>query len=109
MKPGTPRALPDEQLIGRRVRPRTACNVVVEIKDGASDWQRAFLADMSATGFRLTQLTSEPTGTSVWLRLPRLEPLAARIRWRRAGAVGCEFLSPLDMDLEARLKRLVAQ
>lgn len=94
--------------IGRRIAPRTACNVMIEFKDGASQWHRALLADLSATGFRLTGMRPGFDRPNIWLRPAGGEPMPAKVRWCREGSIGCEFLYPLDQHSEAALRdRLV--
>ena len=86
----------NEPQIGRRGASRTDCNLVVQIKDGSSDWRMAQLRDISATGFRVTRVNGLPSGNSVWLRLGAMAPVAAKVRWTGDGALGCAFLFPLD-------------
>lgn len=93
--------------IGRRVVPRTRCDLVVDIRDGTRTL-RALLSDFSTTGFRLTHVRGELAGSSLWLCPDGMEPMAAKIRWSTGGAVGCEFLYPLADRAEAELKNLVA-
>jgi hypothetical protein len=51
--------------------------------------------DLSVTGFRAaTHLTLE-TGSDVWLKMPGLESLHARVVWMRGHLLGCEFVRPL--------------
>ena len=93
-----------ECTIGRRASARTACDLVVEIRDGSACWTRALLKDFSATGFRLLRVSETVTGNSLWLRAEGLEPIAAKIRWRADGAAGCQFLYRLDELTETLLK-----
>ncbi|MGN6500460.1 MAG: PilZ domain-containing protein [Tsuneonella sp.] len=96
-----------EQMIGRRASQRTACSLVVEIRDVGSDWNRAQLKDISDSGCRLTRTGSFAKGGSLWLRLPGIEPIAARVRWTSADALGCQFLYPLDRNARAVLDSLL--
>ena len=96
-----------EREIGRRVAPRTRCDLVVGIRDGTRTL-RALLSDFSATGFRLSHVRGELAGSSLWLCPDGMEPLAAKIRWSAGGAMGCEFLYPLSDRAETELKSLVA-
>lgn len=98
-----------EHCIGRRIAPRTRCSIVVEIKDGASEWRRAQLEDISASGFRLTRLQQPPSGNSLWLRPEGLDPIAAKVRWSAQGAVGCEFLYAIDDATQEAIKQLAAR
>jgi hypothetical protein len=96
-----------ERDIGRRVASRTRCDLVVDIRDGART-MRALLSDFSATGFKLGHVRGELAGSSLWLCPDGMEPLAAKVRWNRGGAMGCQFLYPLSDAAEAALKVLVA-
>lgn len=97
-----------ERAIGRRQRPRQACDLVVECKAAGGEWQRAILRDVSATGFRLVHRQLDIAGVVLWLRIAGLEPLPARMRWRKGRSVGCEFLAPLDPRTERRLRAIVS-
>lgn len=96
-----------ERLVGRRVRSRTRCNLVVEVRVAGREWERALLVDLSSGGFGLTWSALPRDGDSLWLRISDHPPIAARVRWKRGDAAGCEFLDPLDNELEATLWQLV--
>jgi hypothetical protein len=95
--------------IGRRIAPRTKCAMVVEFKDGSAAWTRAMLADISATGFRLTGLRPGFDRQSIWLRALDLEPLPAKVRWAADQSIGCEFLYPLDSETETAFRERIAE
>ncbi len=96
-----------EREIGRRVAPRTRCDLVVDIRDGTHT-MRALLSDFSRTGFRLSHVRGELAGSSLWLCAEGMEPLAAKIRWRSGGAVGCQFLYPLNDQAGTELRNLAS-
>lgn len=96
-----------ERDIGRRVAPRTRCNLVVDVRDGTRT-TRALLSDFSTSGFRLGHVRGELAGSSLWLCPDGMEPLAAKVRWSSGGSMGCQFLFPLSDGAEAKLKSLVA-
>ena len=53
------------------------------------------ILDLSTHGFRAsTHLDLQP-GCDVWLKLPGLEPLHAKVAWASAHFVGCAFERPL--------------
>ena len=69
--------------LGADLRQRGATSVTVEI------------LDLSTHGFRAaTHLELEP-GTDLWLKLPGLESLHARVAWMRGHLLGGEFVRPL--------------
>lgn len=63
------------------------------------------LLDISTDGFRIESFDSLPVESHVWLTLPGLEALCARVAWRRNDEVGCEFATPLH---PAVLERAIA-
>lgn len=97
----------DERAIGRRVRPRLECELAVEWSPDGGEWKRAVLWDISATGFMLLRQHSARADGRLWLRIPGFEPFAARIRWERTGAAGCEFLQALDPETERSVREIV--
>ena len=108
MTHATTTARTTERLIGRRVEPRTRCEVVVGIKDGGAAWGQAMLCDISATGFRLTGLSFAPAGHSLWLRLDGMDPFPAKIRWKSDASAGCEFLYPLGGETLSEIRDFVS-
>lgn len=63
------------------------------------------LLDISTNGFRIETFESLPVETRVWLTLPGLESMCARVAWHRGDQAGCEFSSPLH---PAVLERAIA-
>ena len=77
------RASRAEVAVGAGLRQRGASGVTIQ------------LLDLSTNGFRAaTHLVLEPD-TDIWLRLPGLESLHARVVWQRGHLVGGEFVRPL--------------
>ena len=72
-----------EVTVGAGLRQRGAHAVTVQIIDLSTDGFRA------ATHLELFQ------GTDVWLKLPGLESLHARVVWMRGHMLGCQFVRPL--------------
>lgn len=69
--------------IGAGLRQRGASGVSVQI------------LDLSTHGFRAsTHLDLQP-GVDVWLKLPGLEALHAKVAWSSAHYIGCAFERPL--------------
>lgn len=69
--------------IGAGLRQRGASGVSVQI------------IDMSTNGFRASTHLELEAGADVWLKLPGLEALHARVKWTDGYLVGCEFVRPL--------------
>ena len=51
--------------------------------------------DLSPGGARVRALSPLRSGHAVWLRLPGLEPVEARVVWTRGFESGCEFVRAL--------------
>lgn len=51
--------------------------------------------DLSPGGARVRAVAPLRAGQSIWLRLPEIEPLEARVVWTRGFESGCEFARPL--------------
>jgi hypothetical protein len=69
--------------LGGGLRQRGASGVSVQIMD------------LSTDGFRVATHLELAPGTEVWLRLPGLEPSAARVIWSEGPHIGCAFSRPL--------------
>jgi hypothetical protein len=77
------RAARKDVVLGAGLRQRGAHAVTVQIMD------------LSTHGFRAaTHLELEP-GADVWLKMPGLESMHARVAWMRGHLMGCEFVRPL--------------
>jgi hypothetical protein len=97
-----------EQMIGRRNQFRLACELGVDVRLSGSEWRRALLRDISAAGFMvIAPLDALPRG-SLWLRLPDIAPVPARVRWRQDGMIGCQFLYTLERSTLDHIATLVA-
>lgn len=69
-----------------------------EARQGTREWQIVHLADISQAGFRIARMPSAVhLGEPLRLRIPGLQVLTARIRWREDEAIGCEFARPLHV------------
>jgi hypothetical protein len=69
--------------MGAGLRQRGASGVSVQI------------LDLSTHGFRASTHLDLQKGADVWLKLPGLEALHARVAWMNGYLVGCEFIRPL--------------
>ncbi|MEO9635713.1 MAG: PilZ domain-containing protein [Parasphingorhabdus sp.] len=71
--------------------------VNAEIFVRQSDTQRfsTTLSDLSVSGFKMNCCTSLDFEKLVFITLPRLQTLAAHIRWVQYHDYGCEFTVPL--------------
>jgi hypothetical protein len=51
--------------------------------------------DLSVDGFRVDSMLDLHVGMDVWLRLPGLEPIHAKVAWIDGYLAGCAFERPL--------------
>ena len=65
------------------LRQRGAAGITVEI------------LDLSQSGFRASTHLDLAAGSDVWLKLPGLEALHAKVAWARGNFIGCAFERPL--------------
>lgn len=65
--------------------------------------------DLSATGFRIETANSIPRGRLVYLTMPGVEPLQARIVWNNHDFYGCEFTRPLHGSVFRHLTGLFSK
>jgi PilZ domain-containing protein len=77
------RAARAEVALGAGLRQRGAGGVTVQ------------LLDLSTNGFRAATHLELIPGTDIWLKLPGLESLHARVVWMRGHLLGGEFVRPL--------------
>ena len=81
----------------------------IEVNVGAGLRQRGAsgvsvrVLDLSPEGFRAATHLELSEGTDVWLRLPGLEPLHARVAWTEGHFIGCAFERPLHPAVVAMI------
>jgi hypothetical protein len=54
--------------------------------------------NLSTHGFMVEADDLYPVGAYVWLKLPGIGGVNARVLWRDCFRYGCEFVTPLDPD-----------
>jgi hypothetical protein len=77
----------------RRRSQRVAVSADVGIRRIGSFHFQAGLHDVSAGGCRVELIEQYEVGDQLIARLPKLEPLGARVRWARGTSAGIEFLN----------------
>lgn len=87
-------------LKARGYRPRepriaVQCDAVLVEADGCE--LDVVLTDVSRDGFRLHSRAELDVGSEVILRVAKLAPVRALIRWTRGFEVGGEFLDPIAL------------
>lgn len=78
-----------------RLATRSQVAMRAELRDRT--WFRYFvqILDLSATGFRSIADYSLEPGQTIWIKLPGLAALEAKVVWRRDDIIGAAFLRPL--------------
>ena len=69
--------------MGAGLRQRGASGVTIQV------------IDLSTHGFRASTHLDLQRGSDVWLKLPGLEALHAKVAWSNAHYIGCAFERPL--------------
>ena len=65
------------------------------------------LLDLSSAGFRIETFGGITVGATVWITLPGLAAIEAKVAWAKGDHVGCEFHKPLHPSvLEALIRRV---
>ena len=87
---------------------RRVVNLAARLRDPGATIVDADVVNLSTDGYMAeTSLAVEP-GTSVWLKLPGLEPQNSRCVWVEDGKAGFQFatpLHPLTVEMLAEVNR----
>ena len=81
---------------GRRALRKRLSIPVTFGADGARRVETA-LRDLSVSGFSASAETPIANDTLCWLTIPGREPMEARVKWWKAGVVGCAFEKPIGL------------
>lgn len=82
--------------IGRRDKPRKVLSAPGKIRTGRGVPHHVAILDLSETGCRVIEAgTGIKEGSNVSIRVGRLDPIYATVRWTREGQLGLEFQQPL--------------
>lgn len=80
---------------GSRQAERKDCQIGAGLRQRGASGVSVQIVDLSTHGFRANTHLELELGTDVWLKLPGLEALHARVKWMDGYLVGCEFARPL--------------
>jgi hypothetical protein len=80
---------------GARQAERKDCRIGAGLRQRGATGVTVQIMDLSTHGFRASTHLELEKGTDVWLKLPGLEGLHARVKWTDGYLVGCEFVRPL--------------
>jgi hypothetical protein len=79
---------------GRRNSSREHAEVVVDVREKQYRMP-AEVVDFSHTGIQLKFREGISVGTSIWVKFPGFDQIAARVIWVNHWNAGCEFGKPL--------------
>ncbi len=79
---------------GRKAE-RTHVEMGAALRQRGASGVTVLILDLSTHGFRASTHLDLQIGSDVWLKLPGLEPLHAKVAWASAHFVGCAFERPL--------------
>jgi len=96
---------PRRSVVGLRRYERTMVALTCHLRVGGGTWRPASLVDLSCSGFRIAWMPSCGPGKPLWVRIPGLEAMPAKIRWQDLGGVGCQFDRPLSPAVVEHLTR----
>ncbi|MBA4047486.1 MAG: PilZ domain-containing protein [Sphingomonas sp.] len=94
------------QLDGRRRSPRAPVSLDARIGRGGLDRALCRVVDLSIHGARLQVYSPMKQGSMIWLTLPVIGPVAAKVVWSDDFVAGCQFNSPLTVDMFETLLEL---
>jgi hypothetical protein len=89
--------------LGRRRAPRAPVSLDARIGRGGLDRALCKVVDLSVHGARLQTYSALRPGVMIWLALPRVGHVAARVIWADDFEAGLEFQDPLPSDDFERL------
>ncbi len=78
-----------------RIAERTPIHVGAGLRQRGAGSITIQIMDLSVSGFRATTHLELMAGADVWLKLPGLESLHARVVWAEGHLLGCQFVRPL--------------
>ena len=84
---------------------RAEISIICEVRQGIRPWARVRLDNLSPTGFRIAWSPSISDRDLLKIRIPGLELLSAKVRWKSEKAIGCSFESPLYDAVFAHIVR----
>lgn len=82
---------------GRRRSPRAPVSLDARIGKGGLGRTLCKVVDISIHGCRLQTYSALKRGSTLWLTLPGLTPVAADVMWADDFTAGCQFHAPLDI------------
>jgi hypothetical protein len=91
---------------GRRRSPRAPVSLDASVAAGGMGRTLCRVVDISVHGVRIQTYSAMRKGGTIWLYLPEIGPVAAKVMWAEDYAAGCQFLKPFDKEALERLAAL---
>lgn len=82
---------------GRRRSPRAPVSFDARVGQGGLGRTLCKVVDLSIHGARLSTYSALKRGSTIWLTLPEIGPVAADVMWADDFTAGCQFKAPLDL------------
>jgi hypothetical protein len=86
-----------------RQEDRAPVQIPVALRTQGCNAFNADVSDLSRHGFRVETHIPIAVDSYIWLRLPGLSPLAARVAWTAGLTHGCRFVDPLHPAVAERV------
>lgn len=84
---------------GRRRSPRAPVSLDARIGRGGLDRTLCRVTDLSIHGARIHTYSALRRGSMIWLTLPQIGQVAAKVVWADDFVAGCQFETPLEQDV----------
>lgn len=98
-----------DQNTGRREKPRKIISVSGKVRTGRGVPLNVAVIDLSEGGCRVIVSSSWiKEGANVSIRIGKLDPLYATVRWVKDGQLGLEFQTPLYGPVFENIKAVLA-
>lgn len=95
-----------EEPLNQRQAERKTVRGTADLRRSGYNKVKVTLLDLSTNGFRIETFGGITVGSPVWITLPGLAAVEARVVWARGDQVGCEFINRLHPAvLEAVVRR----
>ena len=85
-------------ITNRRRVPRAPVSLDAKLGQGGLARALCKVVDLSIHGARLQTYSAMKKGSTIWLTLPGLAPVAADVIWADDFAAGCQFQAPLAAE-----------
>lgn len=82
----------------RRRSPRAPVSLDAKLGRGGLERALCKVVDLSIHGARVQSYTAMKQGGTIWLTLPGMAPVAAKVMWADDYVAGCQFSTPLTAE-----------